>query len=242
MYRGGVMAAADATTKLDAGPEKFDDDRQKQFGNWSRNFGESALFALGYAALIAIIVSVFSLYPIEGRDKLANAANYVLLFSVEALLIWALATMLIFGHETRVQDFVGAFAVIYLLLSIVRLTFLFVAGVEILIVLNKAHDFPTMAELVSFYGAVAKDLATADLYDFATAELKSSSYAWGGLNTASVSWPEAIIHFYKLSVFFTIIWAWHKWLHIGAQKRVQRSSRILARKQRGDGQGAAPAA
>ncbi len=234
------MAAADATTKLDAGPEKFDDDRQKQFGNWSRNFGESALFALGYAALIAIIVSVFSLYPVEGRDKLANAANYVLLFSVEALLIWALATMLIFGHETRVQDYVGAFAVIYLLLSLVRLTFLFVAGVEILIVLNKAHDFPTMAELLSFYGAVAKDIVTADLYGFSTAELNSSSYVWGGVNTARVSWPEAIIHIYKLSVFFTIIWAWHKWLHIGAQKRAQRAAKLLAGKGASGGQ--APAA
>ena len=233
------MAAAEATNKLDAGPEKFDDDRQKQFGNWSRNFGESALFALGYAALIAIIVSVYSLHPIDGRDQLANAANYVLLYTVEALLIWALATLLIFGHETRVQDYVGAFAVIYLLLSIVRLTFLFVAGVEILIVLNKAHDFPTLAELASFYGAVAKDLLTADLYDFATAELKSSSYVWGGINTARVSWPEAIIHVYKLSVFFTIVWAWHKWLHIGAQKRAQRASKILSGKQRSEGQGAA---
>ena len=233
------MATAEATTRLDAGPEKFDDDRQKQFGNWSRNFGESALFALGYAALIAIIVSVFSLHPIEGRDQLANAANYVLLFSVEGLLIWALATMLIFGHETRVQDFVGAFAMIYLLLSIVRLTFAFVAGIEILIVLNKAHDLPTFAELASFYGAVAKDLVTADLYDFATAELNGSSYAWGGLDTENISWPRAIIHVYKLSVFFTIVWAWHKWLHIGAQKRAQRSARILANNQRNNGQDAA---
>lgn len=242
MCRGGVMLFADTTNKLDAASEKFDDDRQKQFRKWTRNFGESALFALGYAALIAIIVSVYSLHPIDGRGQIAEPANYALLYSVEALLIWALATLLIFGHEQRVQDHVGAFAMIYLLLSLVRLSFLFVLGVEMLIVLNKESGIPTLAELVSFYSAVAKDLATADLYGFTTAELAKPDYQWGGANTATVSWPEAIIHVYKLSVFFTFVWAWHKWLHIGAQKRAQRQAKILASKQRSERQGPAPAA
>ena len=223
------MSLAEAEPKFDAPPEKFDDDRQKQVSKLSRNIGESALFALGYAALIALVVSVFSLHPIEGRTVLAGAGNYVLLYTVQALLIWALATMLIFGHESRVEDHVGAFAALYLILSLVRLTFAFVCAVEILIVLNKAHDLPTVMELSGFYSAVVKDLATGDLYGVTTAELANSTYQWGGVNTARVSWPEAIIHVYKLSVFFTFIWALHKWLHIGAQKRAQRQSKLLAR-------------
>lgn len=184
-----------------------------------RNWGENALFVGGYFMLFLIGVSMVLLHPIAEQQRAAGTGAYAILYITQAFLFIAAASMLIFGLDKRVQ-LPRDFAVLFFILSILRVTALLVLAIELIILFNPSGVLPPALEVWHLYVAIMRDAATLSFFNYAETFVVNSPYPWGAYEFFSHPAVLIVIHAYKIGIFYFIVWSLHRWFEFHSRKEL----------------------
>lgn len=184
-----------------------------------RNWGETALFFGGYFVLLLIGLSIVLLHPAAEQQRVAGTGAFAILYITQAFLFIAAASMLIFGLDKRVQ-LPRDFAVLFFILSILRVTALLVLAIELIILFNPGGVLPPALEIWNLYAAIARDVATFSFVNYAQAFIASSQYPWGAYEIFGHAAVHIVIHAYKIGVFYFVVWSIHRWFEFHSRKEL----------------------
>ena len=189
--------------------------------NKVRNWGETALFVGGYFMLFLIGLSIVLLHPAAEQQRVAATGAYAILYITQAFLFVAAASMLIFGLDKRVR-LPRDFAVLFFVLSVLRVTALLVLAIELIILFNPMGILPPGLEIWDLYVAIARDVATFSFVNYAEAFIASSQYPWNASELFGHPVVLIVVHAYKIGIFYFIVWSIHRWFEFHNRKELLR--------------------
>lgn len=195
-----------------------------------RNWGETALFVGGYFMLFLIGLSIVLLHPVAEEQRVAGTGAYAIFYITQGFLFIAAASMLIFGLDKRVQ-LPRDFAVLFFVLSILRVTALLVVAVELILLFHPSGILPPGLEIWNLYLAILRDVATFSFFNYAEAFIANAQFPWAAFEIFGHPVISIVIHTYKIGVFYFIVWSIHRWFEFHNRKellRLKRQSRVAA--------------